>query len=110
MPRYSYECRHCGDRQEIVRSIKDHTRTIPCEGCGQEMQQELGFAHVIPDIEPYRSVVTGERIRGRAHHRAHLKQHGLIERGNDPVRERKPKPLPPLHEDIKRAIAETRRR
>ncbi len=72
--------------------------------------QVLGFAHVIPDIEPYRSVVTGERIRGRAHHRNHLREHGLIERGNEPVRERKFKPMPPLAEDIKRAIQETRRR
>lgn len=72
--------------------------------------QVLGFAHVIPDIEPYRSVVTGERIRGRAHHRNHLREHGLIERGNEPIRERRPKPMPPVHEDIKRAIAEIRSR
>ena len=74
------------------------------------MQQELGFAFVIPDIEPYRSVVTGERIRGRAHHREHLREHGLIERGNDPIRPRKPVPMPPVAEDIKRAIQEVKSR
>ena len=89
--------------------MKEHTRTIACV-CGKQMTQELGFAHVIPDIEPYRSVVTGERIRGRAHHRQHLREHGLIERGTDPIRARKPRPMPPVVEDIKRAIEETRRR
>lgn len=74
------------------------------------MQQELGFAHVIPDIAPYKSMVTGERIRGRAHHRDHIREHGLIEVGNERLPPRKPKPLPPVVDDIKRAIAETRRR
>jgi hypothetical protein len=72
--------------------------------------QVLGFAHVIPDIDPYRSVVTGERIRGRSHHRQHLREHGLIERGNEPVRERKRVEMPPVAEDIKRAIQEVRNR
>jgi hypothetical protein len=72
--------------------------------------QVLGFAHVIPDIEPYKSMVTGERIRSRSHHKQHLREHGLIERGNDPIRPRKPIPMPPVAEDIKRAIAEIRSR
>lgn len=74
------------------------------------MQQELGFAHFIPDIDPYKSMVTGERIRGRAHHKQHLRQHGLQEVGNQPVRERKWREMPKAHEDIQRAIEETRRR
>lgn len=108
MPLYEYSCA-CGARAEVVRPVKEHTRTIPCE-CGKRMRQVLGFAHVIPDIAPYRSVVTGERIRGRAHHREHLREHGLHEVGNEPVRERKPKPLPPVAPDIKRAIEELRSR
>lgn len=38
---------------------------------------------VISDIEPYRSIRTGERIAGRAQHREHLRQHGLVEAGTD---------------------------
>lgn len=72
--------------------------------------QVLGFAHVIPDIQPYKSMVTGERIRGRAHHREHLKQHGLHEVGNQPIRERKRREMPPVVDDIKRAIEEVRSR
>ena len=38
---------------------------------------------IIPDIEPYQSMITGERIRSRSHHRQHLKDHGCVEVGND---------------------------
>jgi hypothetical protein len=74
------------------------------------MTQELGFAHVIPDIAPYKSMITGERIKGRAHHRQHLRDHGCEEIGNEPIRQRRPKPMPTVVEDLKRAIAEVRSR
>lgn len=38
---------------------------------------------VMPDIKPYQSQVTGEIIKSRSHHRAHLKQHGMVEVGNE---------------------------
>ena len=38
---------------------------------------------VLGDIAPYQSMVTGEYIGGRAQHRAHPKEHRLIEVGND---------------------------
>lgn len=38
---------------------------------------------VMGDIQPYQSMQTGEMITSRSHHRAHLKQHGLIEIGNE---------------------------
>lgn len=38
---------------------------------------------VIRDIEPYRSVVTGEVIQGRRQHRDHLRAHDLVEIGNE---------------------------
>ena len=59
--------------------------------------------YVMRDISDYRSVVTGEMITGRAQHREHLKAHGCIEIGNEyvePTRE----PLPPVAEDIARAM------
>lgn len=38
---------------------------------------------IIRDIEPYKSMATGERIRSRRHHRDHLRAHKLIEVGNE---------------------------
>lgn len=38
---------------------------------------------VMADIQPYQSMVTGEMITSRSHHRSHLKQHGLVEVGNE---------------------------
>lgn len=39
--------------------------------------------YVMPDIQPYKSVITGEIIGSRSKHRAHLKQHNCIEVGNE---------------------------
>ena len=38
---------------------------------------------VMPDIQPYQSMVTGELITSRSRHREHLKNHGMVEVGND---------------------------
>jgi hypothetical protein len=59
---------------------------------------------VMGDIEPYRSVVTGEQIGGRAQHRAHLKAHDLVEMGNETPRGNVPTPLPDAGQDIKEAF------
>jgi hypothetical protein len=61
---------------------------------------------VMPDISPYRNVVDGKEITSRSHHRAFLRQHGLIEVGNEPLRPRKPAPVPGLVDDIKRAMGD----
>jgi len=37
----------------------------------------------VPDIQPYKSMVTGEMIGGRAQHREHMIRHNLIEIGNE---------------------------
>ena len=38
---------------------------------------------IMPDIKPYRSMITGEMITSRSKHREHLKRHGCIEVGNE---------------------------
>lgn len=38
---------------------------------------------IIPDIEPYQSMITGEMITSRSRHREHLRQHDCFEVGND---------------------------
>lgn len=61
---------------------------------------------VMPDIAPYQSMVTGETISSRSTHRQHLKEHSLIEIGNETkYLAPKPKQLPPgLRETIARAV------
>jgi hypothetical protein len=53
--------------------------------CGKVMVAvpEWGNPQVVTDIEPYRSMVTGEMVQGRRQHRDHLRAHGLVEVGNE---------------------------
>jgi hypothetical protein len=70
-------------------------------------RSELPMPMVIGDIEPYRSMRTGEIITGRAQHREHLSRHGLIEVGNErlPPPQRVEAPPGEIVQDIKREIA-----
>ena len=47
----------------------------------QDNQPSAGF-FVVGDIQPYKSMVTGEMIGGRRQHREHLRQHNCVEVGN----------------------------
>lgn len=47
------------------------------------VREEVNAPMVIGDIQPYQSMATGEMIMSRSKHRNHLKQHGLIEVGNE---------------------------
>lgn len=42
-----------------------------------------GAHYVIPDIQPYQSMVDGKMITSRSAHRDHLRAHGLVEVGNE---------------------------
>ena len=70
----------------------------------QNMHSHAFDSHmVINDIAPYKSMVTGEMIMSRSKHKSHLKQHGMVEVGNDPIRD---KPQPKYDSDaVKREIA-----
>jgi hypothetical protein len=63
---------------------------------------------VLPDIAPYKSMVDGSEIKGRRQHREHLKQHGLIEVGNE-TKHMKQRPLttpPGLKQTVGRLVYE----
>ena len=47
-------------------------------------------AYVIPDIQGYQSMATGEWISSRSQHREHLKQHRLVEIGNERMENKAP--------------------
>jgi len=74
--------------------------------------QDSGL-HVIPDIQPYKSMIDGSVITSRSVHRAHLKQHGCVEIGNDSSLRAQPKPIAPppgLKDEIIRVANEKLRR
>ena len=62
---------------------------------------------VMSDIEGYVSQVDGTWIKSRSHHRAHLKEHRMIELGNDvPKQHKKIELSRKSNEERKRHIAE----
>lgn len=50
---------------------------------GDAESNNISGPQVIRDINPYKSMVTGEVVSGRRAHRDHLKRHNCIEVGND---------------------------
>jgi hypothetical protein len=100
MPIYKVGCDTCGDTRDIFRSLKEYDDLPMC--CGASMHRRVCAPAVIADIQPYRSMATGEFIEGRRQHRDHLKRHGLIEIGNEKV-DNQPRPEAP---DLKGDIAQ----
>ena len=60
---------------------------------GTEPQGPLA-PDIMPDIKPYKSMITGEMITSREKHREHLRRHGYTEIGNDRSITARPKNFP----------------
>lgn len=106
MPIYHIACAGCGAEQDVYRAFKDYDDLPEC--CGQKMQRQVCAPYVVGDIQPYRSMVTGQMITSRAEHRAMLQQHKLVEVGNE-TKYLKPKavtPPPGLKETLIRVANE----
>ena len=75
-----------------------------------KLKQEMTYREapmVQSDIEGYVSQVDGTWIKSRSHHRSHLKQHRMIELGNDvPMKHPEIKLSRKSNEERKRQIAE----
>ena len=65
-------------------------------------REEVNGPMIMPDIEPYQSMVDGSMITSRSKHRSHLKEHGCVEVGSEPL-ENFTKP-PPDNYDRKETI------
>lgn len=103
MPVYVVKCDACGHREDIYRTVAQYN-DLP-EHCGEPMHRVICAPYVAADIAPYRSMQTGEVIGGRRQHREHLKEHRLIELGNEPIAPWKPpEPPPGLREDIAKVV------
>lgn len=92
-------------------------RYIQLDGELQEIDRDYAqdpvAPMIMPDIQPYRSMVDGSLIGSRSHHRAHLKQHGCVEVGNDSSLSKRREALrspPGLKDKIIRAVNEVERR
>ncbi len=68
-------------RQRFVQD-PETLELVPYEEYHARSSEPAG-PYVLPDIQPYQSMQTGEMITSRSHHRAHLKQHGLVEIGTE---------------------------
>lgn len=62
--------------------------------------QEPLAPYVLPDIQPYQSMIDGSIIGSRSTHRAHIRQHGVVELGNEKIPARKIAPAAGLHERV----------
>ena len=75
-----------------------------------KLKEEMTYREapmVMSDIEGYVSQVDGTWIKSRSHHRSHLKQHRMIELGNDvPMKHPEIKLSRKSQEERKRQIAE----
>jgi len=49
--------------------------------------------HVMPDIQPYKSMIDGRMVTSRSVHREHLRASGCVEVGNE-TKYLQPKPIP----------------
>lgn len=64
---------------------------------------------IAPDIDPYKSMITGEAITSRSQHREHLRRHGCEEMGNEkPAMVNRPMPGP-SEADVRDSIREAKR-
>lgn len=59
-----------------------------CPQCGHGNGRQVSYSEypgveIMPDIGPYRSMLDGSIIEGRAQHRKHLHRHNAVEIGND---------------------------
>jgi hypothetical protein len=65
---------------------------------------ELNAPMIMGDIKPYKSMVTGEEITSRSKHREHLRQHGMVEIGNE-LKHLQPKPKQDDSSRVKELVA-----
>ena len=76
------------------RYVYDHATDSMVEITNAPERRSTSY-QVMPDIQPYQSMVDGTLITSRSHHREHLKQHGCEEVGNDSSLFHEPRPLKP---------------
>ena len=82
MPIYLMHCDSCHAEKDLYRSVAKMDEDLP-NCCGKQMRRKICAPYVVADIQPYQSMATGEMITSRSRHKQHLKDHGLVEIGNE---------------------------
>lgn len=83
MPIYSYLCKTCEKLTDVYRTV-DNRNNAPNCSCGSTTEKVISApSMVMGDIAPYRNVIDGKTISGRAQHREFLKRHDMVEVGNE---------------------------
>ncbi len=67
--------KHGDVKVEIVNGVVTY--------CRDEIAERVLTHHVMPEIAPYKSMITGEIIESRMKHRDHLERHNCFEVGNE---------------------------
>lgn len=78
-------------------------RWAPMAETPQHAERSRRAFYIVPDINPYKSPITGEVITSRSKHRDHMRQHEVVEVGNERMKPRKPTPMPDVRRDIHQA-------
>lgn len=102
MPVYPCKCDVCGNTDEVFRKISEHRDLPDC--CGVQMKRVFTPHMVYSDLQPYQSPLDGKWISSRSQHRKHMKEHGVIEVGNEKLKRTATKQYNPG--DIKQDIAD----
>ena len=112
------KCGYCEEKTEAKKQSEEEfflewwSPTIGLQAAKEswaEKQVSIGreTAMVMSDIDPYISQVDGSVIESRSKHKAHLKQHRMIELGNDVPKQHKQVDMNTQSKDArKRHIAE----
>ena len=84
MPLYTVKCNECGKVDDIFLRLSDYKNLPVC--CNVIMSRVITPINIQANIQPYKSMVTGEMITSRSQHRKHLKEHKCVEVGNEPIK------------------------
>lgn len=66
-----------------------HPETLELIPAEEYVRPSSDAPMILGDLQPYKSMITGEMINGRRQHREHLRQHGCIEVGNEKIGQRR---------------------
>lgn len=70
-------------------------------------RQDVDAPMIMGDIQPYKSMIDGQMITSRSQHRSHLKQHGMVEVGNETsYLKNAPKKQSDIREQVARQVYE----
>jgi hypothetical protein len=70
-----------------------------CPACGNGNGREVSYSEypgveILPDIQPYRSMLDGTIVESRSRHRQHMKKYNAVEVGNETAVLLKPPRIP----------------